>query len=276
MGGLGPRDAARPRRESRGSEFRGEAQRGEGAGPRAERKRLGDEWRSGGGAGADASEDFVAAEATSETEVVVELEAEPGFGAHAEVGAEAEGGVGGDRAGSVDDGTDAVGRDVEVAGELIDADAEGFHELLQQDLAGVDGVEQFGLTHGRLLVLLVVVHDLHVERIARFPGEADAPLGVDPNAAGADPDTVGAGTVAFESFEVVAWRDTEVLRGDGSMEQQQFPPRDAFDGVEAADGAVVEEPGGPGALERTDHMTVYNASGVTVSGIGWEGKKESG
>lgn len=197
---------------------------------------------SGGGASADASEDFAAAEAAREAEVVVELEAEPGFGAHAEVGGETEGGVGSDGAGSIDDGADSVGGDVEVAGELIDADAERLHEIFHEDLAGVDRVEQFGFTHDGLLIRLVIVHNFDFERIARFPGEADAPWIADANA-------VSAGTVPLESFEMVPRRDTEVLQGDGSIQQEQFAPRDALDGLKAADGAIVEEPGGLGALE---------------------------
>lgn len=58
--------------------------------------------------------------------------------------AEAVGGVSGDWAGSVEDGAEMVGLDVEIAGEFIDADFQGLHEFFQEDFAGVYGDEVGG------------------------------------------------------------------------------------------------------------------------------------
>lgn len=60
------------------------------------------------------------------------------------MGAEAAGGVRGDCAGFVEDGAEMVLREVEIAGELIDADFEGFYEILQEDFTGVYGDEVGG------------------------------------------------------------------------------------------------------------------------------------
>ena len=92
----------------------------------------------GGGAGANPAGDFFAPFPLGYTEVVVRLEREPGLGSDAEVGAEAECSVRGDCTCSVDDGADAVRRDVEIAGQLIDADFQGLHEIFQEDFTGVD------------------------------------------------------------------------------------------------------------------------------------------
>jgi hypothetical protein len=74
-----------------------------------------------------AAEDAVSIALAAEAKIVVGLEAEPGFRGYLEIGSEAQGGVRGNAPGFVYYRADAVGRDIEVTDELIDADAERLH-----------------------------------------------------------------------------------------------------------------------------------------------------
>jgi hypothetical protein len=64
----------------------------------------------------------------------------------------------------------------------------------------------------------VVVHDLDVVGASGTPSKAEAPLLV-------DADAVLAGTVAGQLLEAVTWRDPEVTKGLGGVEDQQLAQR---------------------------------------------------
>lgn len=100
-------------------------------------------------AGADFVEGFAAG---GEPEIVAALEADPELGGVAEVAAEAQGGVGGDAALAADQVVDARRGDVEFLGETVGGEAEGFHELREENLAGMDSEGDF--VRGFLLVEL--------------------------------------------------------------------------------------------------------------------------
>lgn len=73
--------------------------------------------------------------------VVVRLQIEPELRLHVEETSEAQGGVRGDGAAAMDDLVDPSGRDADILGQLVLADAQGFQKLSQENLAGVDGGE---------------------------------------------------------------------------------------------------------------------------------------
>ena len=71
-------------------------------------------------------------------EVVAALQADPELGGVAEVAGKAQGGVRGDAAFAADEIVDARGGDVKMLGEAVGGQAEGFHELGEENLAGMD------------------------------------------------------------------------------------------------------------------------------------------
>src|SRR5450759_705596 len=77
-------------------------------------------------------------------QLVVRLEIEPDLRRSPEVLAEPKRRVGRDGTRAVDDATDPVRRHRQRAGEGVDAQPQGPHELLHQDLPGRDWVEQVG------------------------------------------------------------------------------------------------------------------------------------
>src|SRR6266542_3983575 len=78
---------------------------------------------------------------------------------------------------AVDDLVDPTRRNSDVLGQPVLTDPHGLEELLSQYLAWMDRWKSLG--HH---LLLVVVHDLDVERIRAPPPEADPPPVVDPDA----------------------------------------------------------------------------------------------
>src|SRR3546814_8330670 len=81
--------------------------------------------------------------------VVARLAAQPVAVGEAEVAAQAQVGIGGDGALTGNDVADTLRRDIDVLGEAIAGDAHRLHEVMQQDLTGMDGRESFG--HGGFL-----------------------------------------------------------------------------------------------------------------------------
>lgn len=73
------------------------------------------------------------------------LEVEPALRSDVEVSAQPERCIGGDGALAPDDGADAARRNGNLTGQPVDADGERFHELLPQDLTGMDGFQQSGI-----------------------------------------------------------------------------------------------------------------------------------
>jgi hypothetical protein len=109
--------------------------------------------------------------------VVLGLQVQPEAGLHAKKQPQTKRGVRRDGALAIHQFADPAWRDIHVGSELTGTDAHGLHEILQQDLARMDFLEQLG--H---VAFLVVVHDLDVVRSVRLPDEADPPLVVDADA----------------------------------------------------------------------------------------------
>lgn len=71
-------------------------------------------------------------------EVMAALQADPELGGVAEVAGKTQGGVGSDAALAADQVVDPRSRDVQFLGEPISGQAQRFHELREEDLAGMD------------------------------------------------------------------------------------------------------------------------------------------
>jgi hypothetical protein len=78
----------------------------------------------------------------------------------------------------VDDIIDPAYRDIDVPRQPVLADAEGYQELLKEDLTGS---YQFKFLH-HFRSPLMVIRYFHIQSIAIFPPETDTPLIVDPDA----------------------------------------------------------------------------------------------
>jgi hypothetical protein len=88
-------------------------------------------------------------------------------------------------------------------------------------------------------------------RIPIPPGEADAPLVVDPNA-------VCPGATTPEPFELVSRKHAKILQSPSLMEVQEYPPRSPLDGLKSTNRAVLKERHCISALERPDQTPVYD------------------
>jgi len=86
----------------------------------------------------------------------------------------------------------------------------------------------------------------HIERIAVLPLEAHPELIV-------DPDAVLPGPVAFEGFEPVGRRDTQVVKPAGAIEHRQLAHGDGFDVDPALHAVTGKQLGSLGVAEALDH-----------------------
>lgn len=93
----------------------------------------------------------------------------------------------------------------------------------------------------------MIVHNLHVMRLAIAPGEADPPLIVDPNAVLSHPE-------GLERFETVARRDPKIFEPPGRVKVKQLAARHTLDGPEARLGLIAKERLGIPASEQSDQQ----------------------
>jgi hypothetical protein len=97
-------------------------------------------------------------------------------------------------------------------------------------------------------VLLVVVNDLDVIRVPVLPAKADAPLIVDANA-------VLARAIAFEFFESVAGRDTQVLELLGGINEANLTEHEPEEvGREPPDALPLKQALGVPIRDLLDHQ----------------------
>ena len=97
------------------------------------------------------------------------------------------------------------------------------------------------------MVLLVIVDDLDVVRVAVLPPEADAPLIVDANA-------VLPGAIPFQLLQAVAGRDAEVLKLLRGVDEAELPEQRPLEvGREAADALALKQALGVPISETLDH-----------------------
>ena len=114
-----------------------------------------------------------------DVEVISALEIHPKAVGRAEGSRQSQRRVGPDRALAVDDFVDSSSGRGDGLREAVLGDAHRGEELLEEDLPGVDRV----VCGSHDVSSLVVVGDLDAGRSGRCPGEADAPLVVDADAA---------------------------------------------------------------------------------------------
>jgi hypothetical protein len=110
--------------------------------------------------------------------VKVALQIEPELRGDAKVTSQTQRGVRRDAPVAMNNFVDAAGRDADILRQAILRNAHRLEELLQENLAGVDG-RYLSLVH---VSAPNVVYDLHVIGIPILPPKADAPLIVNPDA----------------------------------------------------------------------------------------------
>jgi len=76
-----------------------------------------------------------------QAKIMVDLKPEPGFRRNTEICSQPQCRIGCNRANAIDDCADAIGGDVKIASQPVDADPERFHEVLQENLPGMDWIE---------------------------------------------------------------------------------------------------------------------------------------
>ncbi len=79
----------------------------------------------------------------------------------------------------------------------------------------------------------MVVHDFNVMRITVTPGDANAPLIVDPNAVHPRP-------VAFQQLKLVSRRHAKILQPHSPIQVEKLPLRGPFDGLKSPHPLVLE------------------------------------
>lgn len=113
---------------------------------------------------------------------------------------------------SIDDLTDTNGCNTNIMRQAVLGQAEWFHEILEEDLAGMDGGECF--VHG-YLPLRMIINDLDISGLVVDPLETDAPLVVDAN-------TVLSSTFSFQFLKPVTWRSKQVVEIFSVIEIDHF------------------------------------------------------
>ena len=76
-----------------------------------------------------------------QAKIVIELETEPGFRRNAEICSEAQRRIGGDGTNAVYDCADAVGGNVQIARQLVDAEAKRLHKVFEENFSRMDRIE---------------------------------------------------------------------------------------------------------------------------------------
>jgi len=96
---------------------------------------------SGRRPGANGAPDPVPVALSCKAKIIVELQAQPGFRRNMEIGSQPQSCIGCGGANAIHDCADAIGWEVKVSSQLVDADPERFHEVFQENLPGMDWVE---------------------------------------------------------------------------------------------------------------------------------------
>jgi hypothetical protein len=151
-------------------------------------------------------------------EVIADLQAQPDRGAGAEVARQAHGGIDRDGSLAMNDLADANRRNAKIVCQAILAQAERFHEVFQQNFAGMDGGEQ--VIH-KFLPLGMIVHNFHVSGFVINPLEANSPLVINTDAILPCP-------VILKLFQLVSGWGQQILEIISIIEIDQFAPSGAL------------------------------------------------
>ena len=159
------------------------------------------------------------------------LEVEPEPLRCAEEPRQTQGGVGGHRSLAVHDLIDPAGRHTEALRQTVLRQTKRLEKIFPQHLTRVHRPQPLP-GHG---LLLVVINDFDIMRIALLPSKTDPPLIVDANA-------VLPHSITGELLESVTRRHAQVLQRGGRVELDQFSQRDTMDRLrQLPDGLPVEE-----------------------------------
>jgi len=119
----------------------------------------------------------------------------------------------------------------------------------------MDRMESLCRLHSRFPSALAVTHDLNVMRIAVAPGEADAPLVI-------DPDAIRSSAAALQQFKLVSRRHAKVLQPESPVQVQKLSPGRPLDGLKSPNPVVLKERRGIRTPERPDQTPGYDVAGI--------------
>jgi hypothetical protein len=88
----------------------------------------------------------------------------------------------------------------------------------------------------------MVINNFDIIHIAAFPFKTDSPLIIYSNAVLSPP-------VTFQSFKLIAWRLSEVLKGPGAVQIKQLPTRLPFERLKTSNPIIIKESGGVSTSE---------------------------
>jgi len=108
----------------------------------------------------------------------------------------------------------------------------------------------------------MIVGNLDVPNVAIAPHEADAPLVI-------DTDAVLAPTIAVQSLQSIAWRDTKVVELRGGIDGQEFRPGARLNlRRKPTDGITGEDRRGPLVRKAPDHAEKRTVKRYVLSRFG--------
>jgi hypothetical protein len=178
-----------------------------------------------------------------DSEIEIGLESNPQIGRDTKILGQPKRGIGRDGTLAVDNGADAAWRDGNSPSEPVDAEAQRFHELFQQNLAGMNRVKQFVSRHRHTSV---VINDFDLVGITMPPDEANPPFVIDANA-------MLPVAVAFQCFQPVSRRHLEILQRSRAMKVDQLPSRDSLNASIPRDVLIGEQGFGVAGSKRSNH-----------------------
>jgi hypothetical protein len=182
-----------------------------------------------------------------DAEVEGRLQIQPELGAVSKVEREAHGRIRGDGPLAFRYLVDSARRNTQSDGELVLCDSQRSEKFFGQYLARMDGAQ---FRHGFLSFLLsVIIDNLDLICVSFLPFEANTPLKVHAN-------RILPITVPHELFEMVGWRNFQILEAGRGCRHFELPPGDAFDINETADAIASRQLFCVLAAEGPDHKTI--------------------
>lgn len=178
-----------------------------------------------------------------DSEIEIGLESNPQIGRDTKILGQPKRGISRDSSLPVDNGADTARRDGDSASETVDAEAQGFHELFQQNLAGMNGVKQFVSRHRHTSV---VINDFDLVGITVPPDEANPPFVINANA-------MLPVAVAFQRFQPISRRHLEIRQRFRAMKIDQLPSRNSLNASKPRDVLIGKQGFGIAGSKRSNH-----------------------
>src|SRR6266446_1848278 len=163
------------------------------------------------------------------------LEVQPELGVRVEVSCQAQRSLRRDSAPLVYYFADTSSGHVQFERKLVDCQAEWLHKVLTEDFTRMHRRHSlFRLAHIYLFFSLVIVDDFHIVAMALTPDKTDSPLIIDPNRVLPFP-------IASQCFQLISRRRSQNAQLRRSVNLEQFPQGDPFDGTEPPTVVIVKQ-----------------------------------